>query len=441
MSESNPVYNPSEDDIKMIQEIMEWREKMLEPAPQSKTQCYAFTINNPLETDRLSIIDIAKNGVPCRGGKTIKIEYMIIGDEIGKQGTRHFQGFVMFKWMMTFNTFKKALPRARISKMYERSSAFQNYVYCSKDNNFLEWGNRPVPSEQGKRKDIDLVYETIIDKRGNLQDLINLKVGNQALRHGQTLLQNRKSIRPPGERKIFWLWGPTGSGRSSWVRNQIKNPNDLWVSGDSMKWFDEYYGQMYVLFDDFRAEDVQFSKLLKITDRYPTREQIKCGHTEFDPAFIFFTTPKNIRETFKNVKNEDLGQLLRRVTAEIYFEPKEKANKTPINLQIKDNDKEAFSLEKALEAVKKGEEDREKNKGKENSDSDLKSAGVIITQPPLNLETNNDELQPGDVGYIDETALRMNKLEEKIKKATECEYSENSWHFNLPKLKEWNTTR
>ncbi len=59
-----------------------------------------------------------------------EINKLIFQEEIGKENTKHLQGFVQFKNQIDFNKLKKLLPKCHIEKCKHISSSIR---YCSKN--------------------------------------------------------------------------------------------------------------------------------------------------------------------------------------------------------------------------------------------------------------------------------------------------------------------
>ena len=58
--------------------------------------------------------------------KAIKYNHIVLGDEIGENGTKHIQGYVEFKNQITFKSLKKQLPTAHIEERYITIFRMQN---------------------------------------------------------------------------------------------------------------------------------------------------------------------------------------------------------------------------------------------------------------------------------------------------------------------------
>lgn len=192
--------------------------------------------------------------------------------------------------------------------------------YCAKEKSFTEYGESPVG--QGKRSDLMEVSDLILNG-ANLSE-IALKHGPSFIKYHNGIAKMISTVSKPRdwETQVYWLWGPTGSGKTRWV-HETCDREDLYVKDGTNKWFCGYTGQKNVLFDDFRpSTDIPFSRLLRLLDRYSMMVETKGGTVNFNPHRIFITTPKLPTETFQHldwIKDEDIRQLTRRITKVIEF--------------------------------------------------------------------------------------------------------------------------
>lgn len=93
-----------------------------------KSRNWCFTLNNYSEEDEKKLSDMGQN-----------IRYIGYGREVGESGTPHLQGMIIYKNAVRFGTLKQFLPNAHFEIM--NGTFEQNLDYCSKDGNFVEYGN------------------------------------------------------------------------------------------------------------------------------------------------------------------------------------------------------------------------------------------------------------------------------------------------------------
>lgn len=104
---------------------------------------FAFTLNNPVPMER----DLFEEYLKEIGS------YWIIGDEIGKLGTPHYQGYCKLKNVTKFLALKKGFnDRGWLPHIGDALRGFKaNVKYCKKDGDWKEYGNGP---KQGERTDV-----------------------------------------------------------------------------------------------------------------------------------------------------------------------------------------------------------------------------------------------------------------------------------------------
>lgn len=260
---------------------------------------WAFTLNNYNDED-------------IERFKRYTVSRLVVGKEIGEQGTPHLQGWITFKRGYRPSQLKKLEPRVH----WEFALTTDGENYCMKDGTdvVINVDNR----NQGQRTDlkaaVTYIKESGIKRFREEMGDVYVKYHNGFDKIG--LLNSKKRTEKPN---VVWIYGPTGCGKTSYVYD--KHP-DLWISNEDLKWFDGYDGQETVLFDDFRGDMCKFRFLLRLLDRYPLKVPIKGGFVEWTPKNIYITSckdPKNIynKETFDN--EEKVDQLLRRIDDIIFM--------------------------------------------------------------------------------------------------------------------------
>lgn len=276
---------------------------------------FVFTLNNYTDAEYTALIEFSKNTT-----------WFIMGKETGETGTPHLQGACVLGKQMAFSTLKASpgFTRSHIEPMRGEPQASRDY--CSKqDLSFYEIGALPQP---GKRSDLHAVCDAMREGR-TLRDIAHehptqiVKFSRGLIYYRSLLAKPRDVENPP---KIFWIYGPTGCGKSRFVYDLAmaiaKDSNNIWSTSSDLKWFDGYDGQKVAIFDDFRPKEVSFSFLLRVLDRYPLQVPIKGSYTNWNPEYIFITAPHEPEKLFEyraTYRAEDIQQLNRRISQVFNF--------------------------------------------------------------------------------------------------------------------------
>ena len=99
-----------------------------------RTRNWCFTLNNwtPAEWE------FVQAGL---GGRA---KYLVCGKEVGEAGTPHLQGYVVLKVPKCLSAVAGWFKgRAHLEKA--EGDASRNLKYCSKEGDFIEYGERPRP--------------------------------------------------------------------------------------------------------------------------------------------------------------------------------------------------------------------------------------------------------------------------------------------------------
>lgn len=264
----------------------------------------------------------------------LEMTYVCFGHEVGESGTPHLQGYAEAKKRMSISWWKRQLGD-RVFLACRKGTQEQAITYTQKEDkeHWFEHGVKAVKS-QGKRTDLKRIREIVMVEKGSMKDVIAEMTGYQALRGAQIMMSYRGYKKMDCVKQIYWFYGGTGLGktRRAWEEATKLSPDgeDIWVSNDSLKWFDGYMGQKNVIIDDFRTgkDYCTFNFLLRLLDRYPLRVPVKGGYMEWEAENIWITTIKNPQDlyTFEGNVREDIGQLERRITKVVNFDIQEEVN-------------------------------------------------------------------------------------------------------------------
>jgi len=280
--------------------------------PGGKTR-FCFCLNNYTEAD----VEWFHN--------TTLFKYVCFGKEIAPTtGTPHLQGYFEFE-----NGHRKALlPVVKLLKdnglpsrpniQYAMGTAQQNITYCSKEGHFWENGDRP--KGQGKRSDIDAAIE-LIQNGASLQDIAETcpKVMMMYPR-GVRELMNFSQEKRTWKTEIYWLWGPSGSGKSQWAWTTYP---EAYSKDPSTKWWCGLVDQDTAIIDDFRpSKEMPFNFILRLFDRYPMQLETKGGQVQCLLKRIIVTSPFSPDQMLSNLEwtgVEQGIQLKRRLDHVIQF--------------------------------------------------------------------------------------------------------------------------
>lgn len=264
-----------------------------------------------------------------------EFEYVMLAQEVGESGTPHLQGYCRFK---NARSLQGTLSNVRgnggpqgIHMEVSRGNFAQNLAYIQgpfddgdkhKDANptFEERGKRPA---QGKRTDIESAYDYLKSGKTIHDAIIEGVHLDQVVKYSRGMQLIQTSLMPVRcwKTEIWWLHGPTGSGKSRWAHEQTEGIAYRKM-GDN-KWWCGYHGQTDVILDDFRpTKEIPFAFLLNLLDRYPLLIETKGGTTQMIAKKIFITTPLGPLETFEHwewLGQESLAQLRRRIEHVIEF--------------------------------------------------------------------------------------------------------------------------
>jgi len=255
---------------------------------------YCFTLNNWTEEEYEKLV-----ALPCK--------YLILGKEIGENGTPHIQGYIHFERNVRFNTVKKYIPRAHIEQA--KGTPAQNSDYCKKDGNFEERGKLPQTAKQASKE----AYAEIL-KRAEDGDIQWIKDHYPRmwiqLSHRIESLQQPKNTILDGELRHEWWVGPTGSGKSRLLWELYPTH----FQKDANKWWCGYRHQNVVAIEEWSPKNECTGSFLKIwADRYPFTGQIKGGSLQrIRPVKLIILSNYEIDDCFPD--RRDAEPLHRRFT-------------------------------------------------------------------------------------------------------------------------------
>lgn len=239
--------------------------------------------------------------------KATVFKYLVIGKEVGEEGTHHLQGYIVFKDTKRLSAVKKINARAHWEQ--SKGTTTDNYNYCSKDGIFEEFGIRPKDRREQaldqKERWADVIRSA---EEGTTKD----EYPSEYFRYHNTVMKLRKhNLADIPVYGGYWYTGPPGTGKSRFARSNFPG---LYVKLHG-KWWDDYNGEETVLLDDLSlsAGDPKWrigDYLKQWTDHYPFRAEVKGGTIMARPKNIVITSNYTIEEIFGS--DEQLVMALKR---------------------------------------------------------------------------------------------------------------------------------
>lgn len=261
---------------------------------------YHFVLNNYTDEE----VELIKQ-TPCR--------YIIFGKEVAPTtGTPHLQGYVYFEEKKTMVGVQKIKGWKRTALKEARGDADQNKVYCSKDKIVFEKGDKPT---QGKRKDLDEVYEELKNGKTTVDKIVMehpgaYKAAGRVLDRMEDILLRDKFRTEMTEGE--WVYGGTGVGKSEYAFQAPCSSRYIWPNDNG--WWDGYKGQELVILDEYRGQ-LPYNEILKMVDKHPNYFVRRRGREPlpFISKKVIITSSMAPWEIYKNLDDSDsLDQLYRR---------------------------------------------------------------------------------------------------------------------------------
>lgn len=262
---------------------------------------YCFTLNNFTDADTTSISDFFPR----------LATYVIFGREVGESGTPHLQGYIQFTEKKRLTALKKLLPTAHWE--VARGTPEENKTYCSKDGHVTEHGSMV---SQGQRSDLQSLV-ALIDTGASRKRIAD-EMPEMVIKYsrGIATLQAWRLQKRDFKTEVHWFYGPTGCGKSHTAAGLAP---EAYYKPAGDKWWNDYCGESDVIIEDMRKDFCTFSEMLRLFDKYPMYVETKGGTMPFVSRRIYVTTPKDPEAFWEGRTEEDLQQLLRRITSIRYF--------------------------------------------------------------------------------------------------------------------------
>lgn len=273
-----------------------------------RSRGWCFTLNNFTDDEMDEVFGMHGEG------RHEHLTYMVVGSEVGENGTPHLQGFLYFaKHKKSLTQMRELLPRAHFETM--RGTPLQASDYCKKDGNFIEWGDCPLDNAakglKGKEAFEEMMRESIeFVRSGNYAELApsmtsHIKAIEYRVLKEEQAQRNLETL--DGDLPHEWYYGPAGTGKSRAARDAYPHAYLKMCN----KWWDGYRGEDIVIIEDFdRVHSVLVHHLKIWADRYAYPAEIKGGSLKIRPKKIIITSNWHPQDIWQDAG--DLQPILRR---------------------------------------------------------------------------------------------------------------------------------
>lgn len=265
---------------------------------------WVLTINNPKETDE-EMQEYLKNLEHFK-------YYMFQREKGEKEGTIHFQIYIVFTIGKRFSTIKSYFPTAHIEKA--QGSNIQCRDYCSKSETRISGPYEDGTfTEKGERTDLKDFYELIDNGASDLQlrelyPSLFLKEFNK-LDKLRTLRKSEIFKKQERDVEVIYIYGPSGSGKTTYVRDLIRNESYFYVDTFDNSAFTGYAGEDILVIDEFKGIgqfSIQFMNRLLDFTPIKLRGLNYLGQACFTKVYIISNF--HYRELYKQEQEENVSQ-------------------------------------------------------------------------------------------------------------------------------------
>lgn len=274
---------------------------------RSAAKRWCFTINNPTDADKFWDNDDLMT----------KVDYLVLQEERGEQGTLHWQGFIITKKPQRLSWMKRQVnQRAHWEKA--RGTNQEARDYCRKDDTYTG-GLRVEVGQLPERAPVKKRDERLQDAAEQL-DLLKQGFKRPQEIPSMTLLQcgfipAMKELtadilgpcRP--DLKILTLIGPPGTGKSYAIQKWFPEHGRC-IYGNNGCWFQNPTAEV-MIFEEFCGQ-IQLQRMLQLLDPWPLALEVKGSMRPamYKIAIITSNTPPNQWYTAEEQKRQDAVKAL-----------------------------------------------------------------------------------------------------------------------------------
>ena len=294
-----------------IEEILDEKQEY------SQGRNYFLTVNNPTQSDE-EFFEFCKN--------LDHIQYFVFQREQGESGTQHFQLYIEFTIGKRFDTIKNYFPTAHIQK--RKGTKKQAKEYCTKAETRIgkvyEFGDLV---DEGTRTDIEEMIAQI--ENGIDEYEFNKMFRGQTTRYPNFYQKNKALYMQKKYRKakrndivVNYIWGKSRTGKTSFVNDKYGYEN-VYSVNEYKHPFDMYEYQDIILFDDFRGQIEDITKMLHWLDVHPVTLPSRYNNKQACYTKVYFTSdlpPEKLYAWTKTTEHETWEALQLRIHNVYHFD-------------------------------------------------------------------------------------------------------------------------
>lgn len=202
--------------------------------------------------------------------------YMVYQEEVGENGTYHFQGYLEFKQAVRRAHIAKRLPTAYTAPA--QGTAQQCEEYCTKEDTRVGGPFRygAISKGQGSRSDVLALRDAVRDGKRDRELFDDDAVAGAAIRYCRGVDRMVSSYDTPPTRenvRVIFHFGPPGTGKTHCAHQE----EAFYFDGSSGDFWIGYAGQDTVILDEFGGHTVKPLTFQRLCDKYPMWLPIKGG--------------------------------------------------------------------------------------------------------------------------------------------------------------------
>jgi len=243
------------------------------------------TLNNPTEDGDEILRNMYETG---------KLSFCAGQLEKGKEGTPHLQFVIHFTRTQRMSACKKLSDRAHFEPCKNLMASLE-YVRKPETRQAGPWEFGNIPVKVNDKDDWDRVRE--LAKEGKFEEIPS----NIFIKHYGNLKKiHAENIRTEDleECRGVWLWGPPGTGKTTFARTEYADTDDVYIKAQN-KWWDGYKGQKIVILDDL--DTPVLGHYIKIwADKWGCTGEIKGGTVGLKHEKFIVTSNYSIEQLFTN---------------------------------------------------------------------------------------------------------------------------------------------